>query len=251
MEDDVYVLRGIGINEEYISEYGELHTKTIRAFTVIMTAGVVITPLFLIPTYYLINHRESLFLDTLYILLIPIVLGGGYFQFVMLKVTRRYAKLIERTWTIRAGGNILNEKKLLILMNIGAAEGICLMFALWVLTGDILSLVFAVLLLILPPSINFVAKEKIGYTLNRLFRGDVDQIAEKLAIMLNGKKKLLIRSQNSRKYEIEFGNPYKFRVSVSRRPDKRSLVEISVMGVKPENVSEAKRLILRIEKTTE
>ena len=251
MEDDVYVLQEIGVGNDDLEKYRKMRIKLGSRFAYMVGAGVVLIPMLVVSLFFEYQNNNLLFLITISSWFLPVSFLALYFSMTSFKITKKYVKMLESVWLIWPGSQLLNNNIVIYLMIAGFIESFIVIFILGYVIREILMIVLSLIFIALIgalPLIKKVSKMQ-GYIIHRLFRGDVDQIAEKLAIALNGKKKLLIKSQNNRKYEIEFDNPYKFRVFAFRRPDKVDFVEISVIGVKLENVSEAKQLISRIEKT--
>ena len=246
----LYILRGLGIGEDYLTEYQKMGRKITRAFAYIIGSSTLLLPAVAIAMFFAIQDNYFLFMITFAIYFVPVAFFGTYITIILFKISYKYAGLIEKTWMLWPGSNFMNNNTIKKLIIVGSVETFFVVFILGYISREILILVASFLFLAILPALSFAKRDrdKMGYALKHLFRGDVDQIAEKLAIMLNGKKKLLIKSQSSRRYMIEFQNPSNFKLFVFRRADRKEFTEVSIMGVKPKKLSEVKSLIVQIEK---
>ncbi len=249
--DDVNILREIGVSNNNLEEYKQMRIKLGSTFAYMVGAGVILIPLLVISLFFEYQNNYLLFLIAVSAWFLPISFLALYFSMTSFKISKKYVKMLEREWLIWPGSQLLNNNIVIYLMIAGFIESFVIIFILGYVVREVLMIALSLIFLALVPALPLIKKvSKIeGYIIHRLFNGDVDLIVDKLSLALNGKKKMLIKSKNNRRYDIEFENPYKFRVLVYRRPDRKDFAEVSIWGVKPENVSEATQLVSQIEKT--
>ena len=250
MEDED-ILRGIGIKSEYLEQYQKMRRAFTRAFAFVIGAGTLPIPALIVAMFFVMQNNYFLVMITSAIWFIPASISAMYLMIILFKTSSNYAKIIEETWLIWPAARFIENSKVRKLMIIGTVEMFFVGFILGYLVGEVLIMLLSFLFLGIVPALNFAKKDtmKIGYHLNHLYKGNVDDITDKLTIELGGKKKLLVKSQSERRYLIELPDRKEIKIYIFRRADKKDFTEVSISGVKIENVGEVSELISRIEKT--
>ncbi len=246
--DDEDILRSLNIGSENIEKYKRIRKNVYRAFEILSASNVILMPLLGLLAYTGVTGKTSI---SLYISILILLAGvGGYFQIIFLKAMRKYRKIIETTWAPRPGSRAIFEGRTSIYFIIATVEMAAIMVILAIITGNYFIIALSAIIIVLIPALYLARRDtaKRGYTINHIVRGDVDEIAEKIAVTFNGEKKILIKSKANRAYRIKVRVGSEFDINVSRRQDKKDFTQISIGEVKKDDISEVRKLIYEIEK---
>ncbi len=260
MEDED-ILRGIGASEKEIADYQEMRRKLVKGYTYMVGVGGLLIPVLAIASF--LEYLECLgydlaFLLVFFALFLPVFFLSMNYMVLLFKTSKRFADMIEKTWLIWPGSQLLNSKAVTNFMIVGMVISFATVsFATILIIGDfagetsiiMLSFIFLVIL----PAIPLIRKtnKKQGFTIERLFKSNVDEIANKLAISLRGEKKVIIKGRYNKRYQILLPDEKEIKLFVSNRADQKEFAQVSIMGVKMSNLEKTKKLILEVEKALE
>ena len=253
--EDVDILRNLGTPPDVMERYVEERNHSEKSILYLLDA--IIISLFVILVFIILFWIGiiNVFVGMLYItivlslLLLPIeiyfILNG--------KPKEDYTKLRDsekKCWLIWAAGVISNPNLVYMSLYIIALEASLVIIIAAYFTGDTYMALFSLIFLLLIPigKISSKKAKEMGFTIERLFPGDVDEIAKKIEKALGREKIMVIKYKNSRSYKINFKSQSNLKLYVSRHPERKEFTTVGIMGVKNENLSEVVKLISRINK---
>ena len=252
--EDVEILRGLGTPPDVLERYVELRDNSIKILKKEFLLISTFLPLGLIFLILLtVGLMKYLLILMVFLYIFPTIVLASviiyYFPISKERLERIYLNAIKEYWLIWLRSQPIE---------VGIEERYSYVFTgeipltviLWAyFTDTVIIALLSLFPLALIPIGRILSKKtkNCGYTIQRLFPGYVDEIAEKIEKALGGEKKILVKGEKYRRYEIIFSNPHNFRVYVFRRTDVKGFVEVSLAGVKLENAAAARDIISKIE----
>ena len=247
--EDVEILRSLGTPSDVLERYVRLRDKMHRAYLQVLVA------IFLMMTEGYISYTTAPILKVdkgiLFIGAIFITLYFILVYIVYLRSFKKYLETMKKGWLIEFASEELQRLSLQVVLYVFYFIWITLGFIVSYLYKDVFLMLFFLCLTIVSVPLLIIAFKKTkerGYRILHLFPGDVDEIAEKIEKALGGKKVMVIKYKNSRKYKIDFKSQSNLKLYVFRRPERKGFTTVGIMGVKNENLSEVVKLISRINK---
>ncbi len=252
MEDED-ILMGIGISAEELMDFRETQRKLVKGYTYLVGAGGLLIPMIIIAMFFEFQGNDFGFVFAFAGWFLPVSIFGMYFMILLTKASKKYSHMIEKTWLIWPGSQLLNNRTNINLIIAGLLMSCIAVFIMGYIAGEITIIIGSFIFLLILPALPIIKKmnKKQGFTIKHLFKSDVDALADKLAIALRGEKKVIMNGKNNKRYQILLPDENEIKIFISNRAERKYFSEVTIMGVKMSNIKKTKKLILEIEKTLE
>ncbi len=252
MEDEE-ILRGIGVGAEELMDYKDMRRKLGKGYTYMICTGGLMIPMVIIAMFLEYQGNDLGFIFAFAGWFIPVSISGMYFMILLTKTSKKYSHMIEKTWLIWPGAQLLNNRTNIDLIIAGLLMSFIAIFIMGYVSGEITIIIGSFIFLLILPALPLIKKinEKQGFTIKHLFKSNEDALSEKLAIALMGEKKVIMNEQNNKRYQILLPDENEIKIFVSKRTDRKDFSEFTIIGVKMGNLEKTKKLILKIDKALE
>ncbi|NPA74735.1 MAG: hypothetical protein GXO25_01465 [Euryarchaeota archaeon] len=236
--DKCVLVRELNSDANLLREFKKASEKTEKGFMLMLIMGIFM-PLFI----------PFIFVPLIFLIILPIWSGGMLLGFITyINAQAMSLNLRNRGWVPIP--NIYDSPKIRALLILTTIEySTALFFTNYLILGYVDPVIFAgvVLILISGPVLIYVRKLalKEGYSVAHIYPGNVEQIANNVAVLMGGEKKMLNSSNNYKAYQIT--TPYSgLTIKVSRIPEKEEKTLVAIKKLRPENLLMAKELVRKI-----